>query len=246
MSLLACCLWWFVLGALAGWLLSWLVNRLIGRTGVQEIPAQGPPAPVATAATAPSRVDDLVVIEGIGPKIAELLRRHGIDSFETLARTDVATLWSILDKGGPRFKLANPGTWPAQALYCVRGDWAGLKRYQDELYAGVQLLADVPAEVVIDVAAAKAAGFDMKDPDDLEIIEGIGPKIAQLMRQHGITTFVQLATAAPAEIAAILEKGGPNFRIANPGTWPEQAGHCVRNDWAGLKRLQDRLTAGRE
>ncbi len=242
MSLLACCLWWFVLGALAGWLLSWLVNRLVGRTGVQEISAPSP-APVVAAA---SRVDDLVVIEGIGPKIAELLRRHGIDSFETLARTDVATLWSTLDKGGPRFKLANPGTWPAQALYCVRGDWAGLKRYQDELYAGVQLLADVPAEVVIDVAAAKAAGFDMTGPDDLEIIEGIGPKIAQLMRQHGITTFVQLATAAPAEIAAILEKGGPNFRIANPGTWPEQAGHCVRNDWAGLKRLQDRLTAGRE
>ena len=242
MSLLACCLWWFVLGALAGWLLSWLVNRLVGRTGVQEISAPSP-APVVAAA---SRVDDLVVIEGIGPKIAELLRRHGIDSFETLARTDVATLWSILDKGGPRFKLANPGTWPAQALYCVRGDWAGLKRYQDELYVGVQLLADVPAEVVIDVAAAKAAGFDMKGPDDLEIIEGIGPKIAQLMRQHGITTFVQLATASPAEIAAILEKGGPNFRIANPGTWPEQAGHCVRNDWAGLKRLQDRLTAGRE
>jgi predicted flap endonuclease-1-like 5' DNA nuclease len=242
MSLLACCLWWFVLGALAGWLLSWLVNRLVGRTGVQEISAPSP-APVVAAA---SRVDDLVVIEGIGPKIAELLRRHGIDSFETLARTDVATLWSILDKGGPRFKLANPGTWPAQALYCVRGDWAGLKRYQDELYVGIQLLADVPAEVVIDVAAAKAAGFDMKGPDDLEIIEGIGPKIAQLMRQHGITTFVQLASAFPAEISAILEKGGPNFRIANPGTWPEQAGHCVRNDWAGLKRLQDRLTAGRE
>ena len=51
MSLLACCLWWFVLGALAGWLLSWLVNRLIGRTGVREIPAQAPPAPVVAAAT---------------------------------------------------------------------------------------------------------------------------------------------------------------------------------------------------
>jgi predicted flap endonuclease-1-like 5' DNA nuclease len=246
MSLLACCLWWFVLGALAGWLLSWLLNRLVGRTAVHEIPAPASPAPVVAAATAPSRVDDLVVIEGIGPKIAELLRRHGIDSFETLARTDVATLWSILDKGGPRFRLANPGTWPAQALYCVRGDWTGLKRYQDELYVGIQLLADVPAEVVIDVAAAKAAGFDMKGPDDLEVVEGIGPKIAQLLRQHGITTFVQLASASPVEISAILQKGGPDFRIANPGTWPEQAGHGVRNDWAGLKRLQDRLTAGRE
>jgi predicted flap endonuclease-1-like 5' DNA nuclease len=193
-----------------------------------------------------ARVDDLVIIEGIGPKIAELLRRHGIDSFDRLARSDVATLWSILDRGGPRFKLANPGTWSEQALYCVREDWAGLKRYQDELYAGVQLLAEIPAEVVIDVAGAKAKGFDMKGPDDLEVVEGIGPKIAQLLRQHGITTFVQLASASPAEIGAILEKGGPNFRIANPGTWPEQAGYCVRNDWAGLRELQDRLTAGRE
>ena len=96
------------------------------------------------------------------------------------------------------------------------------------------------------MAAAKAAGFDLKGPDDLEAVEGIGPKIAQLLRQHGIATFVQLASASPAEISAILQRGGPDFRIANPGTWPEQAGHCVRNDWAGLKKLQDRLTAGRE
>jgi predicted flap endonuclease-1-like 5' DNA nuclease len=246
MSLVTCCLWWFVLGVLAGWLLSWLLSRLFGRHEIQAIAAPAPTAAVAAVPAAPARVDDLVIIEGIGPKIAELLRRNGVDAFETLSRTDLATLWSILDKGGARFRLANPGTWPAQALYCVRGDWAGLKKYQDELYAGVQLFADVPAEVVIDVTAAKAAGFDMKGPDDLEIVEGIGPKIAPLLRQHGIATFVQLATASPAEIAAILQKGGPDFRIANPGTWPEQAGYCVRNDWAGLRQLQDRLTAGRE
>jgi predicted flap endonuclease-1-like 5' DNA nuclease len=242
MSQFICCLWWLVLGVLVGWLLSWLLNRLFGRSEVQEVSTPAPPQP----AVAPSRVDDLSIIEGIGPKIAELLRGNGIDSFATLSRADVAKLWSILDKGGPRFKLANPGTWPAQALYCARGDWAGLKRYQDELYGGIQLFGNIPAEVVIDVAAAKAAGFDLKGPDDLEVVEGIGPKIAQLLRQHGISTFLQLASALPAEVAAILEKGGPDFRIANPGTWPEQAGYCVRNDWAGLKRLQDRLTAGRE
>jgi len=252
MSLFVCCVWWFVFGVLVGWLLSWLLNRMIGRSDVQRTPAALPPRPaVATAAAAavaatPRVPDDLTKIEGIGPKIAELLRGNGVDSFATLSKTEVAKLWSILETGGPRFRLDNPGTWPAQALYAVQGDWAGLKRYQDELYVGIQLYGSVPAEVVIDVAAAKAAGFDLKGPDDLEIVEGIGPKIAQLLRQHGIGTFLQLASASPAEVTAILQKGGPDFRVANPGTWPEQAGYCVRNDWAGLKRLQDRLTAGRE
>jgi predicted flap endonuclease-1-like 5' DNA nuclease len=242
MSQFTCCLWWFVLGVLVGWLLSWLLNRFFGRSRVQEVPA---PVPPQAAVVAP-RADDLTKIEGIGPKVAELLRGNGIDSFATLSRTEVAKLWSILEKGGARFRLSNPGTWPAQAEYAMRGDWAGLKSYQDKLYVGIQLYGDLPAEVVIDVAAAKAAGFDLKGPDDLEVVEGIGPKIAPLLRQHGIGTFLQLASASPAEISAILQKGGPDFRVANPGTWPEQAGYCVRNDWAGLKKLQDRLTAGRE
>jgi predicted flap endonuclease-1-like 5' DNA nuclease len=242
MSQFTCCLWWFVLGVLVGWLLSWLLNRFFGRSRVQEVPAPAVPQ----AAVAAPRVEDLTKIEGIGPKIAELLRGNGIDSFATLSRTEVARLWSILEKGGTRFRLSNPGTWPAQAEYAVRGDWAGLKSYQDKLYVGIQLYGDLPGEVVIDVAAAKAAGFDLKGPDDLEVVEGIGPKIAHLLRQHGIGTFLQLASASPAEISAILQKGGPDFRVANPGTWPEQAGYCVRNDWTGLKKLQDRLTAGRE
>jgi predicted flap endonuclease-1-like 5' DNA nuclease len=242
MSQFICCLWWFVFGVFVGWLLSWLLNRLFGRSTVQQVSAPAPPRPAAAV----SGVDDLTKIEGIGPKIAELLRGNGIDSFAKLSRTDVATLWSVLDKGGTRFRLANPGTWPAQAEYAVRGDWAGLKSYQDKLYVGIQLYGDIPAEVVVDVAAAKAAGFDLKGPDDLEAVEGIGPKIAQLLRQHGIATFFELASASPAEVSAILQKGGPDFRVANPGTWPEQAGYCVRNDWVGLKKLQDRLTAGRE
>jgi len=243
MSLFICCVWWFVLGVLVGWLLSWLLNRLLGRTQVQEIPAPARPQP---AAAAPRASDDLTRIEGIGPKIAELLRGHGIDSFATLSRTDVAKLWSILDEGGSRFRLSNPGTWPAQAELAMKGDWAGLKRYQDQLYIGIQLYGNIPAEVVIDLAAAKAAGFDLKGPDDLEVVEGIGPKIGQLLKQHGIATFFELANASPAEVSALLARGGPDFRVANPGTWPEQAGFCVRNDWAGLKKLQDRLTAGRE
>ena len=76
MSLLTCCFWWFVLGALVGWLLSWLVNRLFGRTGGPRDHGAAPAAGSPVRRTAAARVDDLVVIEGIGPKIAELLRRQ--------------------------------------------------------------------------------------------------------------------------------------------------------------------------
>jgi predicted flap endonuclease-1-like 5' DNA nuclease len=235
MSLLVCCFWWCVLGVLIGWLLSWLFNRLFGRSDVQA----------TVAAAVPS--DDLVIIEGIGPRIAALLRKNDVDTFETLARMDAKSIWSILERGGPRFKLANnPGTWPEQAAYCVRGDWDGLKRWQDDLYAGLRVVPDVPAAAEIDLDAARAAGFDVKNADDLEVVEGIGPKTAGLLREHGISSLARLAAAAPSDIRAILDRGGASFRIAEPATWPEQAGYCLRNDWAGLKTLQDRLNAGRE
>ena len=244
MSLLTCCFWWLLFGVLVGWLLSWLFSRLFGRRDVAETVAR--PVVATPPANAPP-VDDLVVIEGVGPQIASLLRKSGVDTFEKLAGSDVKSIWSILEKGGPRFKLANnPGTWPEQAAFCVRGDWDGLKRWQDELYAGLRVVPEIPAVSEIDLVAARAAGFEPRGADDLEVIEGIGPKIAGLLREHGMTSLARLAGAAPSDLRAILDLGGPNFRIAEPTTWPEQAGYCVRNDWAGLKELQDRLTAGRE
>jgi len=38
---------------------------------------------------------------------------------------------------------------------------------------------------VIDVGAARAAGFNLKHADDLSILEGIGPKIEELLRANG-------------------------------------------------------------
>lgn len=100
------------------------------------------------------------------------------------------------------------------------------------------------ARPTIDLAAAKAAGFSLKGADDLEIIEGIGPKIAERLRADGLDTFAALARTAPAAIQAILDKAGPSFRMANPATWPEQSGLAASDQWQALKALQDRLNAG--
>jgi large subunit ribosomal protein L17 len=96
----------------------------------------------------------------------------------------------------------------------------------------------------IDHAAAKAAGFVVNGTDNLEIIEGVGPKIANLLRSNGVGTFALLAAASQAALKAILNKGGPAYDIANPETWPEQAGLAAQNRWQDLRNLQERLDAG--
>ena len=96
----------------------------------------------------------------------------------------------------------------------------------------------------IDLEAAKTAGFSIKSVDDLTVIEGIGPKINDLFKAEGLKTFAQVAKATVPQMRDILDKGGSRFRIANPGTWAQQAALAESNNWAELKKLQDELSAG--
>ncbi len=67
----------------------------------------------------------------------------------------------------------------------------------------------------------RAAEVAPPEPDDLEIIEGIGPKIAGLLKAAGITTFAQLADVDLERVQEILRAA--NLRLADPTTWAEQA-----------------------
>lgn len=154
MSALACCFWWFLFGLLLGWLLNWLVSRWIREDVITPV-AQSVAMPVqravvggidlgaaAMAGFVLKGADDLQIIEGIGPKIAGLLKAAGINTFAKLAATTPADISPILEAAGPRFKLANPGTWPRQAKLCTDNRWAELKALQDELDGGVDMHAD--------------------------------------------------------------------------------------------------------
>ena len=82
--------------------------------------------------------------------------------------------------------------------------------------------------------------------DDLRIIEGIGPKIATLLNQAGISTWDKLAFTDVATLRRILAEGGSRYRMHNPDSWPEQAGLATSGDWSSLKDLQDQLKGGVE
>jgi predicted flap endonuclease-1-like 5' DNA nuclease len=105
--------------------------------------------------------------------------------------------------------------------------------------------ASAPPSRVIDVGAARAAGFNLKHDDDLAIIEGIGPKINDLLHANGIKSFAELSRASVPELLEILERGGPHFQLANPGSWARQAALASENRWAELKRLQEELISGK-
>ena len=97
---------------------------------------------------------------------------------------------------------------------------------------------------VIDLAAAKKAGFALKNANDLTVVEGIGPKINDLFNNAGVKTFAQLAKQTAPQMRKVLDDGGSRFRIANPSTWAQQAALAADNKWDELKKLQDNLSGG--
>lgn len=82
------------------------------------------------------KLDDLKIIEGVGPKIETLLKDGGISTWAELAAASVDRLKEILDAAGPRYQIHDPSTWPAQAKFAAEGKWEELKDYQEMLMGG--------------------------------------------------------------------------------------------------------------
>lgn len=162
MSAFACCFWWFLLGLLLGWLLNWLLQKFMGKDDSGSSGSGGNNyngsahasnaysgsgtasgtlgADKALALAAGFKIkgnDDIEVIEGIGPKIGDLFRENGAGSFDKIMHLSVPAMNAILEKGGSRFKLANPGTWAQQAKLCYENRWTELRDLQDNLTAGI-------------------------------------------------------------------------------------------------------------
>ena len=83
------------------------------------------------------------------------------------------------------------------------------------------------------------------EPDDLTKIEGIGPKVQQLLNQAGINTFVELANRTPAQLDEILDAAGSIYKAMDESSWPKQAALAAEGKWEELQKLQDELVGGR-
>ncbi len=94
-------------------------------------------------------------------------------------------------------------------------------------------------------AASFAAKVDDSVKDDLTKIEGIGPKIADLLNDDGIWSWKQLSEVAASRIQKVLDAAGPRYRVHDPETWPKQAGMATRGEWKKLEKWQEEHKGGK-
>jgi predicted flap endonuclease-1-like 5' DNA nuclease/glutathione synthase/RimK-type ligase-like ATP-grasp enzyme len=136
------CTWGtYLRGAAAGNLPSSTFGESPTKIATSEAKKAAPKAATASAKTtktaaAPAKVDDLTIVEGIGPKIADLLRNEGIDTFAKLAKTKAEKVKEILTAAGARYKMHDPTTWAQQAKLAAEGKMDELEKLKKELDGG--------------------------------------------------------------------------------------------------------------
>ena len=95
-----------------------------------------------------------------------------------------------------------------------------------------------------DLAEGGACARPTDAANDFTLIEGIGPAIAHLLVNRGLTTWWSLAHADLSLLRSMLAEAGPKYQVHDPTTWPQQARFLANGDWDRFQRLVDALRDG--
>jgi len=175
--------------------------------GVQAAAVRAPSLEAGDATA--EAADDLTMIDGIGPKTAEALQAAGVTTFAALGEMKPDAIAEALRKAGARAG-GNVETWPQQARFAARGDWSGMRRYLSSLKTD--------------------------HTDDLLVLDGIGPKIAEALKAAGVGTFAAVSEKTPDELRAVLTEAGVPVVGSSIETWPQQAKFAAAEDWPAMMR----------
>lgn len=126
-----------------------------------------------------------------------------------------------------------------------------VKESTDEASEDAAAVATAGAAAAGAAAATEESDAEVKSPkglgpDDLKVVEGIGPKCEEALKAGGITSWKELADSTPEKITEILTAAEGNFSGQVPTTWPKQAAMAVAGQWDELEKWQDELDGGKE
>jgi predicted flap endonuclease-1-like 5' DNA nuclease len=103
----------------------------------------------------------------------------------------------------------------------------------------------IPTHEISELSEQERLGAVDTAKDNLKKIEGIGPKIEELLNNEGICTFQDLISANVSRIRGILIAAGPNYAVHDPSTWAEQARLAHEGLWDDLSDMQEQLKGGK-
>ncbi len=89
-----------------------------------------------------------------------------------------------------------------------------------------------------DKVASKPVAKTTSKPDDFKRLNGIGPKIANLLKDKGILTYQQLSAMDAKQLFDFLQKEGVRVRQSDPASWKKQANLAAEGKWDEIKKLQ--------
>jgi large subunit ribosomal protein L21 len=137
----------------------------------------------------------------------------------------------ILAKGAKGNAKAKLLTWEGEEIAALK------KKAAPKAKAAAQKAAAPKVEAPKEAPKASAKA------DDLKKIEGIGPKIASVLAEAGISSFAVLAKTAPEKISELIANVRGNHVT---DTWPDQAKLAAEGKWDELQKWQDELNGGKE
>ncbi len=189
--------------------------------------------------------NNLQIVEGIGPKMESVLHENGVNSWSELSGKSEEDLRNILNKYGDKYRIIDPSSWSAQASKAAAADWPGLITLQKSLDGGKGNTGNNSNDSKLEKLMMKMGLLKRYKQDDLKAVEGVGPKIAELLNNGGINTWRELANTDVAKIQGILDAAGSRYKLADPGTWPKQAELAADGKWDELTEYQDFLQGGK-
>ncbi len=201
-----------------------------GESGKTEVVVQTTPSlqvPVADGGPLAERGDDLTKIKNIGPFLQDQLNEQDIYRYDQIANWSEADILTYTELIGYLPGIIQRDDWVGQAKALLAGE---------PVPEAAVAVADNP----VPYTESETEG----NGDDLRVIEGIGPKIASILKASGILTYDALAETDPDELRTLLEAAGSRYKSHNPQTWPAQAGLAADGKLEELKAWQQELKGG--
>ena len=223
-----------IIAILLWWLLALDGIKKSGNAGKDVVPPSAPPAavpappvaPVAKVATPPKLMDD--------PAPATKTSKAKVQAPLKAAATQKAPAAkpAPAKAAAPKATMAKAATAKVAAPKAAAPKTAAPKAVAPKTAAPKAATAKVAAPKV---KAAKPAA-KVSIPDNLELLKGVGPKVNNMLKELGITSFAQVVSWTAADVAEIDGKLGAFAGRITRDNWIDQAQLLVAGDVAAFEK----------